>query len=87
MEDRLPSEEVKKYENKIPILGVKALFNNADTPIMERAEAGDCLSVARAHVEEALTAYPAKLVSVHTTDWKQAQKDDLVLYAIVKNLL
>ena len=40
----------------------------------------------RLEVEETFSAYPAKLVSVHTTDWKQAQKEDPVLYAIVKNM-
>ena len=67
-------------------MGVKALLNNAGTPVEERAKAGDNLSVGRAQVEEALSAYPAKLVSVHTTDYKQAQKEDPVLYAIVKNM-
>ena len=86
VESRLPSEEVKEYENKIPILGVKALLNNAGTSIEERAKAGDDLPTARAQVEEVLSAFPAQFVTVHTTDWKQAQKDDPVLYAIVKNM-
>ena len=38
VEDQLSSEEVKEHENKIPIVGVKALLNNAGTPIEERAE-------------------------------------------------
>ena len=42
--------------------------------------------MARAQVEETLASYPVKLVTVHTTDWKQAQKEDSVLYAVVKNL-
>ena len=42
--------------------------------------------MAQAQVEEALASYPVKLVSVHTTDWKKAQKEDPVLYAIVKNM-
>ena len=86
VESHLSSEEVKEYENKIPILGVKALLNNAGTSIEERAEARDDLPTARAHVEEVLSAFPAQFVTVHTTDWKQAQKDDPVLYAIVKNM-
>ena len=85
VEDRPPSHEVKEYENKIQIVGVKALLNNAGTSIVERVEAGDCLPVAKAKVEETLSAFPMKMVPVHTTDWKQAQKEDPVLYAIVKN--
>ena len=85
VEDQLPSHEVKEYENKIPIVGIKALLNNTGTSIEERAEAGDCLSVAKAKVEETLSTFPAKMVPVHTTNWKQAQKEDPVLYAIVKN--
>ena len=84
VEDRLPSHKVKEYENKIPIVGVKALLNNAGTSIVERAEAGDCLPVAKAKAEETLSAFSVKMVPVHTTNWKQAQKDP-VLYAIVKN--
>ena len=85
VEDRLPSQEVKEYENKIPIVGVKALLNNAGTSIEERVEVGDCLPVHKAQVEETLSAFPMKLVPVHTTNWKQAQKEDPVLYTIVKN--
>ena len=70
VEDRLPSKEFKEYENKIPIIGVKALLNNASTPIEERAEARDSLPEAPAHVEEALSGFPAKLISVRVTDWK-----------------
>ena len=36
-------------------------------------------------MEETLSAFPVKMVPVHTTSWKQAQKEDPVLYAIVKN--
>ena len=52
---------------------------------MERAEVGDCQLVAKVEVEETLSTFPMKMVPVHTTDWKQAQKEDPVLYAIVKN--
>ena len=86
VESRLPSEEVKEYENKIPILGVKALLNNAGSSIEERAEAGNDVPTARAQVEEVLSAFPPQFVTVHTTDWKQTQKYDPVLYAIVKNI-
>ena len=86
VENRLPLEEVKEYENKIPIVEVKALLINGGTPIEERAEAAVDLFIVRAQVEEALSAFPAKLVSVHNIDCKQAQKEDPVLYVIVKNM-
>ena len=40
MNKRLPEEEVQEYLNKIPYPGVKAVLNNAITPIEERAEQG-----------------------------------------------
>ena len=38
MNERLPEEEVQEYLNKIPYPGVKAVLNNAITPIEEHAE-------------------------------------------------
>ena len=40
MNECLPEEEVQEYLNKIPYPGVKAVLNNAITPIEERAEQG-----------------------------------------------
>ena len=40
MDERLPEEEVQEYLNQIPYPGVKAVFNNAITPLEERAEQG-----------------------------------------------
>ena len=40
MNKRLPEEEVQEYLNKIPYPGVKAVLNNAITPIKEHAEQG-----------------------------------------------
>ena len=37
MNERLPEEEVQEYLNKIPYPGVKAVLNNATTPIKEHA--------------------------------------------------
>ena len=50
MNERLPEEEVQEYLNKIPYLGVKAVLDNAITPIEERAKHGfrpssDCQDV------------------------------------------
>ena len=40
MDELLPGEEVQEYLNKIPYPGVKAVLDNAITPIEERAEQG-----------------------------------------------
>ena len=78
---------------KIPQEGVQAVLDNARTPITERgeaaqtrAEAGLNLPLAQSCLTETLTACPAQMTMLHVTDWKLAQKDDPVLYAVVKNL-
>ena len=93
MEDRLPEQEVNEQIAKIPQEGVQAVLDNARTPIMERgeaaqirAEAGLDLPLAQSCLAETLTTCPAQMTTLHVTDWKQAQKDDPVLYAILKNL-
>ena len=88
MNECLPEEEVQEYLNKIPYPEVKAVLNNAITPIKERAEQGvwlspDCQDVCQ---EEAVGARPVRLATTNVTDWKQEQKEDPVLYQIVKNL-
>ena len=88
MNERLPEEEVQEYLNKIPYPGVKAVLDNAITPIKECAEQGvwpspDCQDV---HQEEAVGARPARLATTNVTDWKQEQKEDPVLYRVVKHL-
>ena len=40
LEERLPEEEVEEYLTKIPSVGVKAVLNNAITPLEEWAEQG-----------------------------------------------
>ena len=84
----LPEEEVQEYLNKIPYPGVKAVLNNAITPIKERAEQGvrltpDCQEICQ---EEMVGARPARLATTNVTDWKQEQKEDPVLYQVVKHL-
>ena len=88
MNECLPEEEVQEYLNKIPYPGVKAVLDNAITPIEERAEQGvrpspDCQDVRQ---EEAVGARPARLATTNVTDWKQEQKEDPVLYQVVKHL-
>ena len=93
MEDCLPKEEVNEQIAKIPQEGVRAVLDNACIPITDRGEAAQIrteagldLPPAQACLAETLTACPSQMTTLHVTNWKQAQKDDLALYAIVKNL-
>ena len=88
MNKRLPEEEVQEYLNKIPYPGVKAVLDNAITPIEECAEQGaqpssDCQNV---HQEEMVGARPTRLATTNVTDWKLEQKEDPVLYKLAKHL-
>ena len=88
MNECLPEEEVQEYLNKIPYPGVKAVLNNAIMAIEEHAEQGvwqtpDCQDVCQ---EETVGARPARLATTNVTDWKQEQKEDPVLYQVVKHL-
>ena len=88
MNERLPEEEVQEYLNKIPYPGVKAVLDNAIMPIKERAEQGvqpssDCQDVCQ---EEMVGARPTRLATTNVTDWKLEQKQDPVLYQVVKHL-
>ena len=88
MNKRLPEEEVQEYLNQIPYPGVKAVLDNAITPIEERAEQGvqltpDCQGDCQ---EEAVEARPTRLATTNVTDWKQEQKEDPVLYQVAKHL-
>ena len=81
MNERLP-------EAHTPYSGVKAMLNNAITPIEEHAEQGvrptpDCWEDFQ---EEAVEARPARLATTNATDWKQEQKEDPVLYQVAKHL-
>ena len=88
MNESLPEEEVQEYLNKIPYPGVKAVLNNAITPIKEHAEQGvwpssDCRDVCQ---KETVEARPTRLATTNVTDWKLEQKEDPVLYQVVKHL-
>ena len=88
MHEHLPEEEVQEYLNNIPYPGVKAVLNNAITPIEEHAEQGvwpssDCQNV---HQKEAVGARPARLTTTNVIDWKHEQKGDPVLYQLAKHL-
>ena len=88
MNECLPEEEVQEYLNQIPYPEVKAVLHNAITPIEEHAEQGvrltpDCLGDCK---EEAVEARPARLPTTNVTDWKREQKEDPILYQVVKHL-
>ena len=88
MNECLSEEEVQEYLNQILYPGVKAVLNNAITPIEERAEQGvrltpDCQGDSQ---EVMVEARPARLATTNVTDWKQEQKEDPVLYRVAKHL-
>ena len=87
MDDRLMEGKVQDYLSKIPYPGVKAVLDNAVTPLVDRAEQGvwpnsGCQNACQ---EETLDARPARLATTNVTDWKLEQKEDPVLYQVVKH--
>ena len=88
MNEHLPEEEVQEYLNKITYPGVKAVLDNTITPIEEHAEQGVRPTPDHQEVcqEETVGARPARLATTNVTDWKQEQKEDPVLYQVVKHL-
>ena len=88
MENRLPEEEVEEAlcRVEIPAPGVKAMLDNADTPIAERAEMGNDVLPVRACLAESLSACPVKYTTLQVVDWKKAQREDPALNTLVKNL-
>ena len=87
MDDCLIEDEVQDYLSKIPYPGVKAMLDNAIMPLIDRAEQGvrpdpDCQSACQ---EETLGARPVRLATTNVTDWKFEQKEDPVLYQVVKH--
>ena len=87
VDDHLTEGEVQDYLGKIPYPGVKAMLDNAITPLTDRAEQGvqpnpDCQNACQ---EETLGARPERLATTNVTDWKLEQKEDPVLYQVVKH--
>ena len=88
MEDHLPEEEVEEalHRVEIPAPGVKAMLDNTDTPITERAKGeSDALPV-RACLAEILSACPVKYTTLQVVDWKKAQREDPALNTLIQNL-
>ena len=88
IENGLPEEEVEEALGRVemPTPGVKAMLDNANTPITERAEGGYDVLPIRACLAETLSACPVKYISLQVVDWKKAQREDLTLNTLVKNL-
>ena len=87
MDDCLPEGEVQDYLNKIPYPGVKPVLDNAITPLTDRIEIGlrpnpSCQTVPQ---EGTIGAKPARLATTIVTDWKLEQKEDPILYQVVKH--
>ena len=88
LDEPLSKKEVQDYLDKIPYPGVKAILDNAITPLEERAELGVHPNPEgmKANQEEAVATRAAKLASTNIIDWKVEQKEDPVLYQVVKHL-
>ena len=86
--EHLPEEEVQEYLNKIPYPGVKAVLNNTIMPIEEHTEQGVRPSSDGQDVcqKEMVEASSTRLATTNVTDWKLEQKEDPVLYQVVKHL-
>ena len=87
MDDRLPEGEVQDYLSRIPYPGVKAVLDNAVIPLVDRAEQGvwPNLGGQNACQKETLDARPVRLATTNVIDWKLEQKEDPVLYQVVKH--
>ena len=75
------------FSNKIPYPGVKAVLDNAITPLTERAEQGVRPNPDNQKVGPEVTVgvRPARLATTNITNWKLEQQEDPVLYQVVKH--
>ena len=87
LDDRLPAGKVQDYLNKIPYPGVKAVLDNAITPLTNRAKQGVRPNPNNKNASQEVTigVKPARLATTNITDWKLEQQDDPVLYQVVKH--
>ena len=86
LDDHLPMGKVQDYLNKIPYPGVKAVLDNAITPLTKRAKQGVRPNPdnQKAGQEVTIGARLARLATTNITDWKLEQQEDPVLYQVVK---
>ena len=87
LDDCLPPGEVQDYLNKIPYPGVKAVLDNAITPLTKRAKQGVRPNPdnQKAGQEVTVGARPARLATTNITNWKLEQQEDPVLYQVVNH--
>ena len=87
LDDCLPAGEVQDYLNKIPYPGVKAVLDNAITPLANRAEQGVRPNPdnQKAGQEVTIGVRLARLATTNITDWKLEQQEDPVLHQVVKH--
>ena len=87
LDDRLLPGKVQDYLNKIPYPGVKAVLDNAITPLTDRAKQGvrPNPNNQKAGQEVTVGARPARLATTNITNWKLEQQEDPVLYQVVKH--
>ena len=87
MDDRLLEGKVQDYLSKIPYPGVKAVLDNAIMPLVDRADQGVWPNPGcqKACQEGTLDARPARLATTNVIDWKLEQKENPVLYQVVKH--
>ena len=87
LDDHLPPGEVQDYLNKIPYPGVKAVLDNAITPLNKRAEQGvrPDPDNQEAGPEVTVGVRPTRLATTNITNWKLEQQEDPVLYQVVKH--
>ena len=87
LDDRLPAGKVQDYLNKIPYPGVKAVLDNAITPLRDRAEQGvrPNPNNQKASQEVTIGVRLTRLATTNITDWELEQQEDPVLYQVVKH--
>ena len=87
LDDHLPAGKVQDCLNKIPYPGVKAVLDNAITPLTDRAEqeVRPNPNDQKAGQEVTIGVRPARLATTNITDWKLEQQEDPVLYQVVKH--
>ena len=86
MDDCLTEDKVQDYLSKIPYPGVKAVLDNAITPLVDRAEQGVRPNPGHQNAcqKETLDARPARLATTNVTDWKLEQKEENLRNCIKK---
>ena len=87
LDDHLPPGKVQDYLNKIPYPGVKAVLDNAITPLTDMTKQGvrPNPDKQKAGPEVTVGARPARLATTNITNWKLEQQEDPVLHQVVKH--